>query len=1130
MKDPKESYDRDAFEDLLKEFMLEEQVRDRSADEWLESEAERVFGSEPEHIPAKEKEEALIAALNDKLAGTGAQGGSSKAWWLAGLLLLLGVGAFFGVWYTLDSNNNPVAQQDAPADLPAIDDMQPIGPSLPNWGLTGIDPVVVNASVINTTLAYTQVVDTNLRAPVSSAALNVSLAGSLANDPRSLTGGKPIDLKKTLLKELQRRLDLFHKHLPEERVYLHTDRNYYLPGQNIWFAAFVRQGEDLTPSDRSEIVWLELLNKQGQVVMSRQLVVKNGMAPGELVLDERLPGGAYTLKAYTQWQLNNNKEYIFSKPVFIQSLAGVDNFVGVTPSLSKVEFYPEGGYLVNGITSRVALQMVDANGQGIDGSGKVMDGNGTFITTLVAGADGRGYFELTPEYGEEYTAIINGKKFKLPTSLPSGMSLRTELAEKQKLTVLISSTRKDKVMLVGLIRGQMVYSGEFNVKPGDNEVEVPLGQLPMGVLQLSLFDSRGAGQAERLVFINKHKQLQVKLSTDKPGYQPREQVTVKVKVTDPQGKPVSTNLSLAVVDDQLYQRSGAGQSNILAGLYLEPDLNRPVTDGGRYFDPTNSMANEDLDLLLMTAGWRRFNWKEVYYGQYNVPGIAAEKAVLKGRILDGSTKKPLAGVKISHKPTGIKTTTAADGSFIIPQIDLTSPVELSLSHSIGLMFYVVNRYSGDLTILYYGDARWVYQTMPSEQLHPVITGKMKLPKPSSALIGRVVNNFGYGVPNARLTARGDNDKVYELITNDQGFYTLILAQETTVDVTVEANGYQPVKKHDVTLNEKDVVLLDLLLDKRDALETASFAYPLQHDDYLDKRYGFLPKSVNIAQTNLPKQVDNDIWFDNVRQPVSINKNTVYYVDGARLHYGDEARIPAAVVGKVSYYDNGVPAKYGGAGDVVIDISSGANINTVLYHNGVFQSESKPDGFGALYIQSREFPQITYGPRDKGDDRSDLRSTLYWNGKVTTNSNGEATITFYTSDDVTQFRLIAEGVGDAGVAGRGEATAQIQMPFDLWAGIPHTVSPGELSIPLAFDNIAGKQMTGSWSFETPAGIEPVWPLPKDFTLFPLRNDTVYAKFNVLPRYGTDTLKIFFSGYGYQDVFSKEIVIQPQRQGN
>lgn len=103
----------------------------------------------------------------------------------------------------------------------------------------------------------------------------------------------------------QRILDYYQK-VPQELIYIHTDRPYYVPGDTIWFRAHLVDAVTHTPISRSKYVYVELHDPQVDTLV-RRIIVKcdsNGIFANAIALPRQMHGGQYTLAAYTQWMRN----------------------------------------------------------------------------------------------------------------------------------------------------------------------------------------------------------------------------------------------------------------------------------------------------------------------------------------------------------------------------------------------------------------------------------------------------------------------------------------------------------------------------------------------------------------------------------------------------------------------------------------------------------------------------------------------------------------------------------------------------------------------------------------------------------------------------------------------------------
>jgi TonB-dependent SusC/RagA subfamily outer membrane receptor len=161
------------------------------------------------------------------------------------------------------------------------------------------------------------------------------------------------------------------------------------------------------------------------------------------------------------------------------------------------------------------------------------------------------------------------------------------------------------------MRGKVIYRGQVQLANGDRTLDIPLNDAPSGILHVTLFDDKREPRCERLVFIRSEDQLRIAVLKHKSEFNPREKVDITLMVMDQQDNPVEGNFSLAVSDRDLVNNAADFQSGIITNLLLSSDLAGRVEKPEYYFDENNQDADEALDYLLMTQGWRRFVWNDV---------------------------------------------------------------------------------------------------------------------------------------------------------------------------------------------------------------------------------------------------------------------------------------------------------------------------------------------------------------------------------------------------------------------------------------------------------------------------------------------------------------------------------------
>ena len=239
------------------------------------------------------------------------------------------------------------------------------------------------------------------------------------------------------------KLEAYTEDFPE-KIYVQTDKPYYSIGDDIWYAAYLVNGVTHKKSDKSAIIYVELINDKDSIVSKNRLHTYDISAAGEFEIKEEWKPGNYLLRAYTNYMRNSNPDYFFKKEIPIwdfkkkdtlknsalepsnsnNEIANVNKAVMERPDLS---FYPEGGYLINGIQSKIGIKVKDKKYTNIEVAGVVKDSDNTTISAFKTFEFGLGALTFVPKPNKTYYAsiMINGKeeKYKLPKALPQGYAL-----------------------------------------------------------------------------------------------------------------------------------------------------------------------------------------------------------------------------------------------------------------------------------------------------------------------------------------------------------------------------------------------------------------------------------------------------------------------------------------------------------------------------------------------------------------------------------------------------------------------------------------------------------------------------------------------------------------------------------
>jgi len=199
---------------------------------------------------------------------------------------------------------------------------------------------------------------------------------------------------------------------PQEKIHLHTDRDFYVPGEKIWFKAYVTDaGSHLFPTD-SRYVYAELISPADTLVERVMIRPEDDMYHGYLPLSKNIPDGDYTLRAYTRYMENMGDDYFFKKNIRIGNLSSAKQQLSQTLQENRresaerddfdVSFFPEGGNLLEGVFCKVAFKAINRNGYSETVSGTLFDEKGVEITSTQTFHAGMGGFSFMPEPGKRY--------------------------------------------------------------------------------------------------------------------------------------------------------------------------------------------------------------------------------------------------------------------------------------------------------------------------------------------------------------------------------------------------------------------------------------------------------------------------------------------------------------------------------------------------------------------------------------------------------------------------------------------------------------------------------------------------------------------------------------------------------
>jgi hypothetical protein len=865
---------------------------------------------------------------------------------------------------------------------------------------------------------------------------------------RCQTGGAP--LKDTLIRNVIEQVVLF----PQEKAYLHLDKPVYISGETIWFRAYLVDAV-LHKPDTSQYVIVELISPSNYVISRVKIRQSQGAYSGHITLDENLPGGDYTICAYTEIMQNRSEEFFFKKPVricsplaatvntearfsyddrgdnmtaevsfedirtrkkispdglkisinsqpvridgmtddtlarfsfrlpgertnsilLIETKKGSKQIVIPYPELDyDVSFYPEGGYLLDGVSCNVAFKAVNSEGLPEKVTGKIIDENGDEYSQVETTHDGMGIFSLKAETGRSYYAICTNeqgdeKRFMLPAARQNMYSLRAEVAD-DTLYVSVSQSldiqEQTPLFLLLHTRGIVHYASPWD--PGYSSVSFDTRKFPSGVMQIILFDGAMNPLSERLIFCLNNDQAQLVFSTDSQNYEARQQVSATVKINSMTGFPQPGTFSVSVTDDNDIDPDSS--VSIMTSLLLTSELRGYINNPGYYFRKNSPEASQALDLLMLINGWRRYNIPEVFRGKYETPLIPFKYGMeVKGRtrslILGRPVEEGLIAAFSWEAGYFDETKTDSDGHFVFDRIefqDSTTFVIQALS----------KKGSDDVELLI------DQETFPGVSLPPLpASGKTDYTVKEDQLSSYITKaDTKYTIENGMRTVYIEEVVIKGKAPEKNDYSYSYYMPKASLDIMTseEIEEYQPVYVSDILRHFPNV---DVVRDENGAsraiVRRLSYRMPTGGPAF------------NYAALVIDDIIIHDYDIDNIIDPSSIERIAVLTGSQATLLGGE-----------------------GAGGAIVITTKKGLTGRKDIPRFNI--KSVTPLG----YQRPAEFYSPRYETEEQRDNRQpDLRTTIYWNPDVTVSSEGEASFDFYTADANTTYSVVIEGITSDG---------------------------------------------------------------------------------------------------------------------
>jgi len=784
-------------------------------------------------------------------------------------------------------------------------------------------------------------------------------------------------------KRIEDALEQYYKQYPQEKVFLHTDQNVYLSGQTIWYKAYAQAYGK--PSQLSKILYVRLADDKGQVIVQNKLPLNKDGAHGNIKIPDSLHTGWYHIQGFTSWMLNDKKD-VYSADIYIQNHHDTQIVPATLATNQKyhIHFFPEGGEIIAGALCNVAFKAYDDQGVPVSISGSVMYG-ALPVAHLITVHDGMGSFMIGADAQTEYIAEVhfpdgNIQRVPLPAVEKMGINLRIASSLNNELELRITNPtlaeEKQEIFIVAAQSGGLCAAYPLTIRPGINVFRLKKDDFSTGILRLTVFDENSMPLAERLVFINKYDHLNVSVADDKIVFGAKSKNELTINLENEKNKVPLTSVSIAITDRSV---GSEPDDNISSYFLMSSELSGHVYHPGYYFKNNSDSLQKQLDLVMLTNGWRRFKWDTILKANQQPVKYAVENTQLIAGRIDNYHESDRFKVKYmiaGSDSTKVMNLIEPDGKGYFVLSDYDKPGTANVSADV--LNTKGRKQNAKVTFLSSG-IDTVKLLANNDQLNTITTDVKKELLLNSAITNTGVLLKGVDIKARKLTPIEEMmERHHQRFTPDRAFTFDFVNEQVPSSLNV----------------------LNFLIGRVPGLQVYTldghsfrFEYRGTSDLLLSgasKPIGNYKGNNGVASAPIIQSADAGLPF--------------FYIDDVRVTMEDVVDLPTTDVAYMQYAPPPAwfaPMNGGFLGAILIYTKNSDDEKSTRSTRGnkyTFNS----------YAVTREFPVVDYS-NPKSADRPDYRTTLYWNHDLMPDKDGNIKISFYNSDKAKGYRIIVQGM-------------------------------------------------------------------------------------------------------------------------
>ncbi|MEI6139741.1 MAG: TonB-dependent receptor plug domain-containing protein [Mariniphaga sp.] len=790
---------------------------------------------------------------------------------------------------------------------------------------------------------------------------------------------------------------------PLEKVYLHLDKTIYRAGEELWFKAYLVDANTHKPETLSKVVYVDLINPDNQIIDSKILRMGETGGEGDFKLSDNLSGGEYTIRAYTNLMRNFDEKWYINKKIIVKALISnhianrelsaqkYSNLKSDTDQVvhkPDVQFFPDGGFLVDSLVNQVGIKAVGQNGKGMDISGSVFDRLGAKVLDFQTEKFGLGMFKFVPEAGNRYSATVtvNGSIFtyELPESFAKGVVMQV-IEQKDAYAIVINSTLPSGIKgfkLTGRQRDNLVGSSEILGEVNGAKVVIQKNILKQGIAQFTLFDNNGSPLCERLVFVESKESCPiVKIGTTKKSYEKKELIELAISSDQIGSQKPNANMSISVVgiSDSL---SDHYRQDIKSFLLLNSELKGEIEHPGYYLFSDDPHRKKVLDLLMMTQGWRQFILNDTLIVKGDQKFLPETGIRFSGTVRrfneEGKPAKANVSLIYSNNLEDVynETTTDDHGHFEFDSFDFMD------STSIIIQAKSRTRSTKNEDI-----------KNPNKNFYIVMDS---LPVPGMSA-HKILANQSIGTANDSSSSSARTDDFA-----DPPFQT---------------------QKGDILIG--DVLVSARKIDK-DAAKRSMYFEPSNHLDFKELRSTGARNILEAIDGRIPGvSIDGEKIVIRGIRSVSGGSEPLFLLDGMPVSMSTILSFPVDNIDYIDLLKGSKTIIYGSSGSKGVIAVYSLNAADLLKNT----AENKASGILNInhpgYSKSRKFYEPVYSSEKSLKEGFESGSTVYWNPNLKFGESDTLKISFSTADLPAVYKVNLEGITTDGIPLHAETSVKVK---------------------------------------------------------------------------------------------------------